>query len=101
MITQIIATNKWGPILEILIITLNWILILFLSIGIILMTLLIFKPETVGKLTSLSDKWISTRAMTKPLEVLYFHFDEFVLAHNTIFGIIMILFSFIIVYLLY
>ncbi|MFQ6610268.1 MAG: hypothetical protein ACE5D7_05635, partial [Fidelibacterota bacterium] len=32
MINQFIISNKWGPLLEILIITLNWVLILFLSI---------------------------------------------------------------------
>ncbi|NQU67769.1 MAG: hypothetical protein HQ510_07495 [Candidatus Marinimicrobia bacterium] len=93
LIEQFLINNKYGLLIETLLVTLNWMIIIFISIGMILMLLLIFSPDTLIKITSSSDKWISTRRITKPLEKLYYNFDEFVIKHNTVSGILLIIFS--------
>jgi hypothetical protein len=82
-----------GVMIGIILMTAKWIFLVFIVIGIILMLLLIFKPGTLNKINLFTNRWVSTRKIFLPLEKLYFQFDEFVIRHHIIFGILIIIFS--------
>ncbi|NQU67381.1 MAG: hypothetical protein HQ510_05505 [Candidatus Marinimicrobia bacterium] len=84
---------EYGVVVEIVLISVKWIIITFMSIGIVLMLTLIFRPTAVKKIFQKTDRWVSTRKLSFIFDKLYFQFDEFVLKHNFIFGCILVIIS--------
>ncbi|NQU66898.1 MAG: hypothetical protein HQ510_03045 [Candidatus Marinimicrobia bacterium] len=84
---------KYGPMVDIVMTSAKWIFIIFVLLGIFSMLLLIFTPKTLKRIIGFTDKWISTRLIFLPLEKMYFQFDGFVINHNVIFGVLLVIFS--------